>query len=54
MSYTGRHRYRTRREKYQRNTRHLKMVFIFVMITLVILIWKNRYDIISWIKTYFM
>ena len=54
MSYTGRHRHSTRREKYEKSTRHLKMFFIFAVIFIAILLWKNRYDIISWIKTYFM
>ena len=54
MSYSGRHRYRSRREKYQRSTKHLKIFFIFATIAVAIILWKNRYDIISWIKTYFM
>lgn len=54
MSYSGRHRYTSRREKYEKTSRNLKIVVLFAAIATVILIWKNRYDIISYVKTYFM
>ena len=54
MSYTGRKRYRSRRERYERSGRHLRAFFIFAVIAIIVLLYKNRYDIISWLKTYFM
>lgn len=54
MSYSGRHRHKSRREKYERSSRHLKAFVIFLVLAGVVLLWKNRYDIISYLKTFFM
>ena len=54
MSYTGRHRYKSRREKYQRSSRHLKAFFIFFVLAAFVYIFMNRHDIISYLKTYWM
>lgn len=40
--------YKSRREKFNRDKRNFKLVFIFGMIALVVLIIKNRMKIYDW------
>jgi len=51
MSYSGRRRYKSRRERYQRTTRNLRIFFIFAAIALVVLLFKNRIYIYDYIRT---
>lgn len=53
MSYSGRIRYKSRREKNKLVARKLKVVVIFALIALVILAIKNRVAITDYIRTYF-
>ena len=48
----GRNRYKSRRERREKQLRNFKVTFIFVAIALVILIYKNRWKISAWIDTY--
>ena len=43
-----RKRYKSRREKYERDKRNFKLVFIFALIALVILAIKNRSTFYDW------
>ncbi|MDB4539088.1 hypothetical protein N9231_01610 [Saprospiraceae bacterium] len=40
--------YKSRREKYNRDKRNFKLVFIFAMIALIVLCVKNKQDISDW------
>jgi len=40
--------YKSRREKYNRDKRNFKLVFIFAMIAIFVVIIKNRQDIYDW------
>ena len=53
MAYSGRHRYKTRREKLARNNRNLRMIVIFALLALLVLVYKNRWPIYDWWKTFF-
>jgi len=53
MAYSNRHRYTSRREKLERNRRNLKMIAIFVSLASIVLIYKNRWPIYDWFRTYF-
>lgn len=53
MSYSGRIRYKTRRERNKAKARQLKLISIFVLIAAVIYIIKNRVLITDYIRTYF-
>ncbi len=52
MAHSGKHRYKSRREKYERNLRIGRILAIFFAIGILMLIFKNRWDIYIWIKTY--
>lgn len=53
MSYSGRKRYESRREKFKRTNRNAKLIFIFGTIALLVLLFKNRWPIYDWFRTYF-
>jgi hypothetical protein len=53
MSYTGRVKYNSRREKKIRNNRNTKIIFVAILIALVILLFKNRYQLLNTLKLYF-
>lgn len=53
MSYTGRHRHKTRRERYERNRRNLRTIALFALIALVILAFKNRVYIYDTVRFWF-
>lgn len=46
--------YKSRREKYNRDKRNFKLVFIFAMIALAVLIFKNKQDISDWFLVNFV
>jgi hypothetical protein len=52
MSYTHRHRYKSRREKNQRSSRNLRITFIIVMLGLIVYFIMKRETIIGYLKTY--
>jgi hypothetical protein len=54
MGYQSRKRnYQSRREKLKQHFRNYRMAFIFLMIALIVILYKNRWDIWNWIQTYF-
>lgn len=54
MGYQSRKRnYKSRRERYEHTVRVTRLILIFGAIALVILVYKNRFEWWSWIKTYF-
>jgi len=53
MSYQGRKKYISRRERLARTTRVIRLIFIFAMIAVVVLLFKHRYDISTWLATFF-
>ncbi len=54
MAYQSRKRnYRSRRERYQRDMRNIRLIFIFALIAALILVFRNRYALWGWLKTYF-
>lgn len=54
MGYQSRKRkYKSRRERYDKSSRNIKVVFIFGTIGLVVYIFKVRYELWGWLKTYF-
>ena len=46
--------YKSRREKYNRDKRNFKLVFIFGMIALFVLFFKNRQTFFDWFTVTFM
>ena len=54
MGYQSRRRnYRSRRERYEKHKRNFKVILIFSVIALGVWIFKERYEIWAWLKTYF-
>ncbi|MEL6636414.1 MAG: hypothetical protein AAFW73_22340 [Bacteroidota bacterium] len=53
MSYTGRHRHKTRREKLQRSQRNLRVAFIIGIIAIVVLLLKNRVYLYDTMRLWF-
>ncbi|MCI5082178.1 MAG: hypothetical protein MRY78_10805 [Saprospiraceae bacterium] len=54
MGYQSRMRnYKSRRERYEQSTRNIRIIFIFAIIALVVFLFKERYEIWGWLKTYF-
>jgi hypothetical protein len=49
MAISKRHRYKTRREKYENNIKIMRMLLLFVTIALALLAFKNRVWIYDWI-----
>jgi len=48
MAYSGRHRYKSRREKFNRTYRNTKLIIIFAIVGGAILIYKNWQDVYTW------
>ena len=48
MAYSGRHRYKSRREKFQRTYRITKVTIFFVIIGGIILLYKNWQEVYTW------
>ena len=53
MSYSTRKRYTSRREKYSRIKRNTRLILIFGSIAAVIWIFKVRWSIYDWFRTFF-
>ena len=53
MAYSGRHRYKTRKEKFAQQTRITRLIFIFAAIAAIVLLFRSRYDIYEWIRLFF-
>lgn len=53
MSYTSRHRYKSRREKLKQNQRNLRVFFIFGVIIVSLLVYRNWSSIYDWFVTTF-
>ncbi len=54
MGFQSRKRgFRSRREKLDTSLRNIRMAIIFGTIALAVLIYKNRWDLWNWLKTYF-
>ena len=54
MAYQSRKKnYKSRRERYDQSTRNLKVFFIFAAIGLAVYLFKIRYELYGWLKTYF-
>ncbi len=54
MGYQSRRRnYKSRRERLAEHQRTIRLIFIFGAIALVVLLYKNRWSIWSWLQTYF-
>ena len=53
MSYTGRHRHKTRRERYEQNRRNLRIITIVVLLALIVLLIKNRVYIYDTVRFWF-
>ena len=48
MAYSGRHRYKSRREKFEKSRRNIRLVILFGLLAAVILIYRNWQDIYTW------
>lgn len=53
MSFSSRHRYKSRREKNQNVAKKSKMIIISILIVLAVFLIKNRVSIFDYLKTYF-
>ena len=53
MSYTSRVRYQTRRERLKRHGRNFRVITLFILVLALIFIFRNRYSIYEYIRTYF-
>jgi len=54
MPYQSRMRnYKSRRERLEQSTRNIRIIFIFAAIALIVYVFKERYEIWAWLKTYF-
>lgn len=53
MAYSGRHRYKSRREKLEKGIRNWKLGIIFFLVALVLYLVKERVAIWDWLHTYF-
>ncbi len=53
MSYTSRHRHKTRREKLAQSQRNLRVAFIIGVIALIVLLIKNRIYLYDTVRLWF-
>ena len=54
MAYQSRKRnYVSRRERLAKHGRNIRIITIFIVLALCVWVYKNRYDLWAWIKTYF-
>ena len=54
MAYQSRKRnYKNRRERLERDLRVWRLIAIFATIALVVWMFKNRYDIFNYLRTFF-
>jgi len=52
MSYSGRKRYTSRKEKYERTVKNTKRIAVFVVIAIALLLWMNWRSIYNYLKTF--
>lgn len=48
MAYSSKHRYESRREKFNRTYRITKLILLFGTIAAIILLYKNRQSVYTW------
>lgn len=54
MAYQSRKRnYKSQREKYHKTTRNIRTIVLFLLIALVVWVFKNRYEIWPDLNTWF-
>lgn len=54
MGYKSRKRHiQSRREKYKKSTRNIKVFFLFLTIAIAVWVIKNRHEYWGWLKTQF-
>jgi len=53
MAYSGRRRYKSRRERLEKDVRNWKLGILFLMIGLILWIIKERVALWDWLSTYF-
>ena len=53
MSYSGRKKFNTAREKNIQAFKNMKMAFAILIITIIVLSIMNRVSLIDYLKTYF-
>ncbi|HEY3386020.1 MAG TPA: hypothetical protein VGK46_05900 [Saprospiraceae bacterium] len=53
MSYTSKVRYRNRRERLNRHGFNMKWIVIFAILIALVLMFRSRYSIYEYIRTYF-
>lgn len=54
MGFQSRKRgYKSRKERLDTSLRNTRLIFVFGFIALAVLIYKNRWDLWGWLKTYF-
>ena len=54
MGYQSRKRnYKSRRQRWSDTLRNTRLILIFAAIALVILMFKNRHEFLTWVQTFF-
>jgi hypothetical protein len=54
MGFQSRKRgYKSRRERLHTSLKNIRLILVFGSIALAVLVYKNRWDLWSWLKTYF-
>ena len=53
MAQSRKRNYTSRRERYDKSIRNIRIISIFAFLALLVLIFKNRYDIWAWLSTWF-
>lgn len=54
MGYQSRKRtYTSRRERFQRHLRNYRVSLVFACLALIVLIYKTRWELWTWLRTYF-
>lgn len=48
MAYSSKHRYESRRERFNRTYRIIKLTLLFAFISAAILLYKNRQHVYTW------
>jgi hypothetical protein len=53
MSYTSRVRYKNRRDRLNQHGRNFRLIILFAFLIALVLMFRNRYSIYEYIRTYF-
>jgi len=51
MSYTGKKRYTSRREKFEKTKRNTKIIMLFLSLATLIILFKNRFLVWGWLMS---